>query len=62
MKKRFKEIIVFFIICFIASLITKIALNHLTFSSEYLLDSLFVSLGGTIGWTIATIIINRKKK
>lgn len=48
--KLFKEISQFVIICYISCVITKIAMNKLTFNYEYLLDSLVITLGATIGW------------
>ena len=56
--KLFKELSVFFIICYISCLITKIIINRLTFNVDYLLDSLFIAVGATIGWEIA----KKKKK
>lgn len=60
--KIFKELSVFFVICYISCLLTKIALNKLTFNTDYLLDSLFIACGATLGWGIATYIQNKKKQ
>lgn len=59
--KRFKELCEFFIICYISCLLTKIVMNRLTFNYDYLLDSLFIAFGATLGWGIAIYFQNKKK-
>ena len=60
--KLFKELFEFFIICYLSCLITKIALNKLTFDSIYLIDSLFITLGAEFGWFVCRYFQNRKKQ
>jgi len=59
--KLFKEIISFFVICYISCLITKIAINGLSFKQEFLLDSCYITLGATLGWFLYDFYQNKKK-
>jgi hypothetical protein len=61
MKKFIIELIVFFVACFAAYLITRLALNKFIFNSSFLLDDLFVSCGATLGWGIVAYFRNKKK-
>lgn len=49
---KIKEIVKFFIICYIFCLLTKIAMNRLTFNITFLLDALFITSGCTLGYYI----------
>lgn len=61
MKKFIIELIVFFVACFAAYLITRLALNKFIFNSSFLLDDLFVSCGATLGWGIVSFFRTKKK-
>ena len=60
--KLFKEICEFAIICYISCVITKIAMNRLVFNSDYLIDSLFITLGATLGWSACMFFQQKKNK
>lgn len=60
--EKFKEITTFAIICYISCLLTKIVINRLTFDTYYLIDSLAITLGATIGWFSHDYFQYRKKK
>ena len=60
--KLFKRSCIFFIVCYIACLITKMAMNKFTFNTNYLMDSLFIAIGATLGWTLSTYLMERKNK
>lgn len=52
----------FLIICYIACVITKIMMHKFTFDIDYLIDSLFISFGATLGWFLSTYFLEKKKK
>lgn len=62
--KMLKDILKIFLICYIVSLLTKIILNKLVFSNEYLIDALIISSGTTFGYLIGSYIriIKDKKR
>ena len=59
---KFKEITIFFVVCYVACVITKIIMHHFTFAQSYLLDSLFIAVGATTGWGLCTYLSEKKKK
>lgn len=58
---KLKDILEFFIVCYIACLLTKIAMNRLTFDIKFLIDSLVITFGATIGWFTCTYFQNKRK-
>ena len=59
---KFKEISIFFIVCYIVCVITKTIMNKFAFNSDFLLDSLFIALGSTIGWFLFQFIESKRRK
>ena len=58
--KKFKEIIVFFLICFASYVIMTFALNQFVFKIDYLINGFFVSFGSTIGYFAYYYFHNKK--
>lgn len=58
---KIKEVFGFVIVCYISCLITKIAINGLKFNVDYLLDSLFITIGATIGWFTYSYFHDKKR-
>lgn len=59
--KLFKEICEFAIICYISCVVTKVAMNRLTFNTDYLIDSLFITFGATLGWSLCSYFRIKKE-
>lgn len=59
---KLKEILLFFILCFIACLAVKMGFNHFLFKKDLLIDSLCLSLGATTGYFLFDFFKNRKNK
>lgn len=60
--KLLKDILNFFIICYIVCLLTKIIINKFVFYNTYLLDSLIISCGTTLGYSIGSYLRIKKEK
>lgn len=59
---KIKEISIFFVVCYVACVITKILMHHFTFTVDYLISSLFIAIGATLGWFLCTYLMEKKDK
>lgn len=58
---RLKDIVEFFVICYIFCLLTKIAMNRLIFNPTFLLDALVITSGCTVGYFIGVKLRKNSK-
>ena len=60
--KKVKEIILFMIIAYISCFIVKMIFHHFVFDVQYLLDSVFTTIGVSIGWFGYEYVHNKKEE
>ena len=61
-KGKFYDIVEFCCVCYAACFVTKIVIHGFKFKVDYLIDSVFITIGGLITWRICLYIQDVKTR